>query len=231
MTRGTLILGHRGAPYDAPENTLRAFALAMEQGADGVELDVQLSADGVPVVIHDATLERTTDGRGEVAAHPVEALRRVRSAGEPVPTLAEAVEWARKADAFLNVEIKAPGAAAASVRAVREGGWMERTLFSSFDADTVAQVGRLAAEARRSLLSETWDAAVLAEARRVEARGICLGVDAATAEALDGLRAERLPVVVWTADDPRRVRELLDAGVEAVITNRPAVAVHAARGG
>ncbi|MCC7360725.1 MAG: hypothetical protein IT317_14685 [Anaerolineales bacterium] len=93
------VIAHRGASADAPENTLSAFALALEQGADGLELDVTLSADGVPVVIHDDTLDRTTDGRGRVARHTLAELKGLdagyaarfgsKFAGQRLPTLDE----------------------------------------------------------------------------------------------------------------------------------------------
>jgi glycerophosphoryl diester phosphodiesterase len=88
-----LIIAHRGASHDAPENTITAFALAVEQGADGIELDVQLSADGIPVVMHDASVERTTNGRGAVSKLTIEQLQRLDAGdGRPVPTLDEVFE-------------------------------------------------------------------------------------------------------------------------------------------
>src|SRR5690606_37488045 len=102
-----LVLGHRGSPLRAPENSLRSFALALEAGADGVELDVQRSADGVPVVIHDPTLERTGHGEGPVAARTWEELSRLTGGGEPIRSLRQAADWAAATGAWLNVEIKA----------------------------------------------------------------------------------------------------------------------------
>ncbi|HKP76855.1 MAG TPA: glycerophosphodiester phosphodiesterase family protein, partial [Longimicrobiaceae bacterium] len=141
--RRPLVLGHRGAPLAAPENTLRAFRLALEEGADGIELDVQPSADGVPVVLHDDTLDRTTDATGDVATLPWERIALARAGGEPVPRLEEVVAWAAEAGAFLNVELKRPGAEAASVAAIAGAGLRERTVFSSFQAASVAEVKRL----------------------------------------------------------------------------------------
>ena len=224
-----LILGHRGASADAPENTMGAFGLALEQGADGIELDVQRSADGVPVVIHDPTLERTTDGSGAVASLPWSEIALVRSRGKPVPRLEEVAAWAALEGAWLNVEIKAPGVEAATVDAIRAAGLIARTVFSSFDAETVAEVGRIAPDAVRYLLTESWGDDVIATARRIGAGGICLHEPLATDAALARLADERLPVVVWTVDDPARIAHLLHAGAAAVITNRPAVAVKAAR--
>lgn len=222
-----LILGHRGAPFEAPENTLASFRLARAQGADGVELDVQPSADGVPVVLHDATLERTTDGSGAVAALPWAAIARLDAGGgERVPRLEQVAAWAAASGAWLNVELKAPGVEAAVLAILREAGLLERTVISSFAPALVAEVGRLEPGARRFLLTERWDTGVHAAARRCGAGGICLEDAAATPAALAALRAAGLPVVVWTVDEPARLAALLRAGVAAVITNRPALAVH-----
>ncbi|MDB4950030.1 MAG: hypothetical protein JWM27_2679 [Gemmatimonadetes bacterium] len=208
---------------------MRAFRLALEQGADGVELDVQRSADGVPVVIHDDTLERTTDGAGPVSALRWSAIERVRSAGEPVPRLEQVAAWAAETGAWLNVEIKAPGVEAATVAVIAAAGLLPRTVFSSFDAESVRQVGRLSPGATRCLLTETWTAAVLATARDVRAQGICIGNDAATPDALASLAREGLPVVVWTVDDPDRMDALYRAGVAAIITNRPSTGAEVRR--
>ena len=107
----TEIWGHRGASADAPENTLPAFALALGQGADGIELDVQLTRDDEVVVIHDETLERTTDGHGWVADHSLDELRRLDASagwtgfdGTRIPLLAEVLELIRDSDAVANVQ-------------------------------------------------------------------------------------------------------------------------------
>ncbi len=224
-----LVLGHRGSPARAPENTLLAFRLAREEGADGVELDVQPASDGAPVVIHDATLDRTTDGRGAVAALSWAEVAAARSRGEPVPRLEQAARWAAESGAWLNVEIKSPGAEAAAIAAVEAAGVLDRTFFSSFLPDVVARVGEIAPHASRFLLAERWDDGARATARRLGVRGVCLHHGAATPAALAELQGTGLDVVAWTVDDPGRLRELLRAGVRAVITNHPARGVEALR--
>jgi glycerophosphoryl diester phosphodiesterase len=224
-----LILGHRGSPARAPENTLLAFRLALEEGADGVELDVQPAADGTAVVIHDPTLERTTDGAGEVAARGWGALAAVRAGGEPLVRIEEAAAWAAGSGAWLNVEIKSPGAEGAAIAAVEGAGVLARTFFSSFLPDVVARAMERAPHAAHFLLAERWDDEARAHARRLGVRGVCLHHAAATPPALDELRAAGLDAVVWTVDNPARIRELLAAGVRALITNRPALAVAALR--
>jgi glycerophosphoryl diester phosphodiesterase len=223
----TMILGHRGAPREAPENTMRALRLAVEHGADGVELDVQPSADGVGVVIHDATLARTTGTPGTIAALPWERIAGMRAGGEPVPRLEEAAEWAAEAGVFLNVEIKSPGAEAPSLRAIRSAGMMHRTVFSSFHPEILAEVGRIAPEAERYLLTERWDDEVRGAVGALGVGGVCPHHSIATPELLEELRREGLGCVVWTVDDPDRIRELVRARVRAVITNLPAIGVAA----
>jgi glycerophosphoryl diester phosphodiesterase len=221
-----VILGHRGAPTEAPENTLRGFLIALAHGADGVELDVQRSRDGVPVIIHDPTLERTTNGRGRVDEHSWEALRKlVVGENEPIPSLEEIGAWAANTGAYLNVELKSAGAEAASLAVLQAAGVLDRVLFSSFLPEVVREIGRIAPNGRRYLLLERWDAAVPAAVREIRAGGVCLRDYAATPGTLGELAEAGLPVVVWTVDDPARVRALLRARVAAIITNRPDVAV------
>jgi glycerophosphoryl diester phosphodiesterase len=229
-----LILGHRGAPAEAPENTMAAFRLAIAQGADGVELDVQPSADGVAVVIHDATVDRTTDGSGSVAAMRWPELAALDAGGgERIPRLDEVAEWAADVGAWLNVELKSPGAEAASLDVLRRHALLGRTVISSFIPEIVAEVGRLDPQARRFLLTERWDAASRDVLERCRAGGVCLAGRAATAEALRELDTASLPVVVWTVDDPRHIDRLLRCGVAALISNLPgrAVAVRRALSG
>lgn len=228
MGRPPLLLGHRGAPFDAPENTIASFQLALDSGADGVELDVQISADGVAVVIHDETLERTTDGRGRVSDLHWSRIEAVRSAGEPVPSLADAARWAVETGAWLNVEIKARSAAGATVDALRAAGLGARVIVSSFHPSVVAEVGEREPGMQRFLLVDAWGDAERDAAVACGAQGICLGVKGATERALRELRDADLPVVVWTVDDPVRIAQLTDAGVLAIITNRPSVATQVA---
>ncbi len=224
-----LILGHRGVPEEATENTLESLALAVRQGADGVELDVRPASDGTPVVIHDATLERTFAIRGSVASHGWPALQRLT--GARLPSLQQAAAWAAAAKAWLNVEIKAAGVEEGSIELVRAHGLMERTFFSSFDESIVAQIGAIDPSARRFFLTEEWNDRARERLIASGASGLCLRVDAASPLNLEVVQREGLPVVVWTVDDPERMVRLARAGVAAIITNRPALAVATLRKG
>lgn len=218
-----LLLGHRGAPAELPENTLAGFRRAVELGADGVELDVQLSADGVPVVIHDCTLQRTTAGHGRVDQLPWARLR------EWVPSLAEAAAWGAGSGAWLNVEIKAAGAEATVLAALERAGAMDRSILSSFLPATVREARALEPRLPCCLLTERWDAGAQLAAAETGATGVCLEDRGASDSAVAELRAAGLPVVVWTADDPARIRALLRGGVAGIITNHPARAAQIRR--
>jgi glycerophosphoryl diester phosphodiesterase len=222
-----LILGHRGSPAEAPENTLRSFELALRGGADGVELDVRSAADGTPVVIHDATLERTFGVTGAIADLAWPALQRLTEAR--LPSLEQAAAWAAASGAWLNVELKSPGAEREVVRVLRVHGLMERTFLSSFEEGIVARVGEVAPDSLRFFLAERWDDAIHDRFNASGAAGVCLRVDAATPLSLEVLRHEGLPVVVWTVDDPQRIRHLLESGVAALISNDPRTAVEVRR--
>jgi glycerophosphoryl diester phosphodiesterase len=204
---------------------MRAFRLALEEGADGVELDVQPSADGVPVILHDDTLDRTTDATGDVSTLPWERIAAARAEGEPVPRLEEVVAWAARTGAFLNVELKRAGAEAASVAAIAAAGLRARTVFSSFIAASVAEVRRLDPAATCYFLSDGRAGVAMAVARQLGASGVCLAARRATPAALAEFRRAGLGVIVWTVDRPYRIRGLLREGVRGVITNLPSLAV------
>src|SRR3712207_4614438 len=127
-------VGHRGASHRYPENTLAAFRAALEAGAGGLELDVHLTRDGHPVVVHDATVDRTTDGFGAVSGMTLEAVRRlgVGGTGERVPTLREVLDDFPAAS--VNIDIKdrdRPGAEKVVLGVLREAGVADRVLVAS----------------------------------------------------------------------------------------------------
>ena len=158
------VVAHRGASAAAPENTLAAFARAAEMGARWVECDVRLTADRVPVVIHDATLDRTTDLTGAVADRTVAAIARLDAGawfgpaclGEPVPTLQATLDAATRHGLGLNVELKAESDAAASRTALAVvpllATWPGPLVVSSFAQPALATLARAAPALRLGLL-------------------------------------------------------------------------------
>jgi glycerophosphoryl diester phosphodiesterase len=169
--RSVLVQAHRGFSENYPENTLRAFEEAIQAGADRIETDLALTSDGVVVLMHDLTVDRTTNGEGGTSSFTLEELKQLDAgswkgaefAGEQVPTLAEALALA-DGRAELNLEIKARDRSRSATRAiidagvaeVLEHGALDRVVFSSFDYEALLEVRKLAPEARLLLLD--WDA-------------------------------------------------------------------------
>jgi glycerophosphoryl diester phosphodiesterase len=217
-----LILGHRGSPRELAENTLASLAHAVQRGADGVELDVQRSRDGVPVIVHDDSLERTMGIREVVSALEWPAIARLTNAR--VPSFQQVAAWAAASGAWLNVEIKAANVEERVVELLEEMQLVERTIISSFDPAIVLRVKRHSQSVRRFLLSERWDAQAEQSFAEAEAEGLCLRIDAADEVTLEGLRLRSIPVVVWTVNTPAEVRHFLERGVAAIISDFPEMA-------
>jgi len=223
-----LIWAHRGASADAPENTLAAFALAEEQGADGIELDVQLSGDGVPVILHDETLDRTSDGRGRVDRLSWAELRQLDSGrwfgaefeGERLPGLAEVLDWAGER-LLLNLEVKDSGAARALLQTLRSFP-RARVLVSSFDHGLLA--GLRAADPRLPLGflndSRFWRR-TLQRASTADAVSFHPRSEHVSRSLLAACRESGLAVYPWTVDSAAIAGRLKKLGVAGVFTNRP----------
>lgn len=217
-----LILGHRGSPREAPENTLQSFGKALLAGADGVELDVQPSGDGVAVITHDDSLERVWGIRREVSHLAWKAIEQLTEA--QVPSFEQIAGWAAATGAWVNVELKSTGVEEEVARLIDRFGIRERVIVSSFDVDILIEAGRVDARLTRFFLTERWDDVARAAFDRSGAVGVCIGDSSATSEILEELRARRLPVVVWTVNEAARVRELLAAGVAGIISDLPGMA-------
>jgi glycerophosphoryl diester phosphodiesterase len=235
------VLGHRGASADAPENTLAAFALALERGADGVELDVWRCGTGEVVVHHDADTGRTCGEALRLASASLGALRRLdagawkapRFAGERIPTLAEVLDALPRA--LVNVELKSSGlpdlALAQAVAAVvREAGAEERVLASSFDPVLLAAFRRAAPRVPAGLLFSAdrgWRARAAAGLALARPGAVHPQHRLVTAARAAAWAARGLAVNTWTVDDPAEARRLAALGVAALITNRPAAVLEA----
>ena len=227
------VFGHRGAMGYAPENTFASFALAVEQGADAIELDVHLTADDQVVVIHDHRLERTTTGRGLVREHTLAQIRALDAgahfdahfAGERVPTLAEVLDWARDRCA-LDVEIKGgpapyPGIEARVVDLIRRHGMTDRVLVISFDHPTVRRVKTLAPELATGVLYSGRPIDPVGLARAAGADALMPYWANLVAEDVERAHAAGLSVHPWATSEPDEIRALLGMGVDSVCSNHP----------
>jgi glycerophosphoryl diester phosphodiesterase len=219
------IVGHRGAPQNAPENTIASFAKAVELGATAVELDVHLSADGRMVVIHDDAVDRTTNGVGKVADLTLDDIRRLKTeGGERVPTLEEAIDWAA-GRVFLHVEVKAPAALRPVAELLLARKLAGQSRISSFWHRAVQQV---------KAISRDLETGVLYSASPVKSAQLAIeaGADAlhpqhtyVTADLMREARDRGLRVAAWTVDAAADIERVIGLGVDDVITNRPDLVV------
>ncbi|AMV72985.1 glycerophosphodiester phosphodiesterase [Desulfuromonas carbonis] len=227
--RRLLIWAHRGASGRAPENTLAAFRAAEADGADGIELDVHLSRDGVPVVIHDETLERTSDGRGPVRDFTLAELRRLDAgswfgtpfAGEGLPTLEEVFTWAENR-LRINVEIK-DAAAGHKVLELLQAYPQVRVLVSSFDHRLLALMRQQAPRLPLGFLCDTlfWHRA-LSRAVAAGAESFHPRVDRTSRQLVQACQRHGLRVYPWTVNSPRQALRLRRLRVDGLFTNYPA---------
>lgn len=215
------IFGHRGSSGTEPENTLRSFRAAVTAGANGIELDVQATADGVPVVIHDRDISRTTNGTGDVSSISLSELRQLDAGlGEQVPTLDEVMALLA-GKLTIDIEMKQAGIEA-TVLDTLAGFSTANWFISCFDWDVLVAIRRRSPSAQLWPLSLTVDEAVLAMAGRLSSPGIALLHSAYTAETAARCTQSGLVVGVWTVNDPAEGRRVRDLGAAVLITDYPA---------
>lgn len=228
-----LILAHRGASRAAPENTLAAFRDAARMGADGIELDVHLSADGVPVVLHNARVDATTDGAGAIHTMPLAQIKELdagkhfdmRFAGERIPTLEEVLAEVGQ-QLLINVELKSQppqvrGLEQAVVALINRMGLAARVWFSSFKPYMLSEARRLAPHIPCGLLYDPASVGVFLLAPLTPYEAVHPHYALATSGWARRARRRGLRVMTWTVDDVAVAQRLADNGVDGLITNVP----------
>jgi glycerophosphoryl diester phosphodiesterase len=232
----TRIVAHRGSSGAYPENTMLAFRKAAETGCDAIELDVQLTRDGRLAVIHDETVDRTTGAKGRVRDFSLEELGRLdasaafagRYGTNPVPALAEYLEFARGGSFMTIVELKNglypyPGMEEALVAELRKFGMLDRVLFSSFNHQSLLECKRLSPGTGIAFVVSCW---------MVSAGAYCEGNGAAfinpracflTEENHEELRRHQVRAQAWTVNEAAEMERLAGIGVYSIITNEPAL--------
>lgn len=235
-----LILAHRGASAHAPENTLAAFELALELGAHGVELDAKLSADGEVVVIHDESVDRTTDGQGRVSQLDLTAMRELDAGsffsdqfkGEKIPTLVEVFETIGKR-AIINVELtnyKTPrdGLADRVCELVQRFGLQDSVLFSSFLPSNLTRTRSLLPDTPRGLLALGGWLGWWARSFGFnfgDYQALHPSLRDTTPQQIARVHRLKRRVHVWTVNAAEDMRRLIGWGVDGVITDDPKLAV------
>jgi glycerophosphoryl diester phosphodiesterase len=231
-----MVVAHRGFSGAAPENTLAAFHKAIGAGSDMIELDVQLSKDGKIVVIHDETLERTTNGRGRVADHTLKELKQLDAgswfgaefSGEKIPTLQEVLDLA-KARVPVNIEIKNPThgrypiteLADKSLQAVKKAGMLDRVIFSSFNPVSLEHIQKKEPRAWVALLfHRPWNSLLeMTGGREYEVlnlRNIHLNK-----EKISRVHQEGMKINVYTVNPQEELEQFVRWGADGIITNYP----------
>jgi glycerophosphoryl diester phosphodiesterase len=221
-----LVIGHRGASAREVENSLAAFRAAATLGADAVELDIHASADGALIVHHDEMIDR----RYLIPQVPAKRIRELRLAnGEPIPTLAEALEAAGATlQVFVEVKSLAPQFDERLFAALRDGPNPSGYAVHGFDHRIVRRLGQAHPELRRGVLSASYPVEPLTALQDAGATILWQEralVDRALVELLHGAG---MTILVWTVDDPADMRRLLELGVDGICTNLPDVGRRAA---
>jgi glycerophosphoryl diester phosphodiesterase len=227
-------IAHRGAGKLAPENTLAAFRVGAAHGFRAFECDVKLSADGVPMLLHDSTLDRTTSGRGDAAALPWSELSRLDAggwhgrtwAGEPIPSFAAIARYCLRNAFALNVEIKpSPGIERETGRVVAATAaalWAKSTalpLLSSFRPDALDGAREGAAALPRALLLDALRTGWLDEARALGCVAVVFNHALVDAAVLAAVHGAGLRACVYTVNDPAEARRLDAIGIDGIITD------------
>jgi len=232
------IIGHRGARTNAPENTLAGLRRAHEEGASWVEFDVKLTKDGVPILIHDDTLERTSNGRGAVRDLTLAGIKLVdagcpaqfgdRFKGERIPTLEEALQLLLELRMGFNMEIKpCPGLERETSRialAVVQRHWPSQApvpVVSSFKRASLEAARDAAPAMPRGYLVDSLGRGWVAAAKALGCATIHPGFRSLTAAQVALAKANGFPVLVWTVNEPRRAVELRRWGVDSLISDVP----------
>lgn len=213
------VYGHRGAPAEFPENTLASFRRALELDIAGIELDVHLSADGVPVVIHDETVDRTTNGQGAVANLTVDELRQLDAGnGEYVPTLAEVLDLVGD-KLHVDIEVKANEAGEAVLNEVRDRNTL--WLISSFDWDVLRYVRSVDEGAEIWVLTVGATDEALNVVKELNASALAIWQKAIDEDVARMLTEEGIAFWPWTVNDPDQAAQLTEWGAIGICTDDP----------
>ncbi|AYN42660.1 glycerophosphodiester phosphodiesterase [Streptomyces dangxiongensis] len=214
-----LTIGHRGVMGVEPENTLRSFVAAQQAGLDLIELDLHLSKDGALVVMHDADVDRTTDGSGPIAEKTLPELRALDAGrGERVPVFEEVLEAVHSP---LQAEIKNVAAARALAEVMRARDLTARVEVSSFHDEAVAEMSRLVPGVRTALIASRYGPDVVDRAVAVGAATVCLNIRRLTLETVEHARASGLRIIGWVVNSQPQLRLVRALELDGATTDYP----------
>ena len=224
---------HRGFSGKYPENTLLAFQKAIEEGIDGIENDVHLTKDGVPVIIHDELVDRTTNGTGYIKDMTYEEVARLDASYifkeygfQKIPTLREYLELVKNTDIITNIELKTgvfeyPGIERKVYDMIKEFGLLDRIIISSFNHYSVLRMKAIDPAVKCGMLEESW---LINAGAYVASTGVeCFHpyFRNMTPENVAEVKSHGLEINTWTVNQDEDIREMIRVGVDAVIGNYP----------
>ncbi|MFJ1530565.1 glycerophosphodiester phosphodiesterase [Streptomyces mirabilis] len=216
-----LTIGHRGVMGVEPENTLRSFIAAQQAGLDLIELDLHLSKDGALVVMHDADVDRTTDGSGPIAEMTLAELRALDAGhGERVPVFEEVLDVVR---APLQAEIKDTAAARALAEVMHRRDLVGRVEVSSFHDEAIAEITRLVPGVRTALIASHYGVDVVDRAVEVGAATVCLNIRRLTLEVVEHARKADLRIIGWVVNTQDHLRLVRALELDGATTDYPQI--------
>lgn len=219
-----IVVGHRGACGHVPENTLKSFAKAIEMGCQRVEFDIHLSKDGIPMVIHDSTVDRTTNGKGPVKRLSSVELKKLDAGeGESVPTLAEVMDFCR-GRAAIQIELKDPDCPSAVADLLNRRWGSTNVIVTSFGLSPLKQFAALMPEVPLGLLNKEPYLDMVTVALEHGHRWICPRFDLVTRELVIRAHQARLMVYVYHVNDRKVASQITSWGVDAIGTDLPEIA-------
>ncbi|SDI96844.1 glycerophosphodiester phosphodiesterase [Salimicrobium halophilum] len=234
----THILAHRGASRYAPENTMPAFRLAEEMGAEGVETDVQLTKDGVPVLIHDENVRRTTDGKGFVQDYTFEELRMLDTGswfssefrGVQIPSLEELLQWIRDYPLLLHLELKTDVISYKHIEEkvyalLRHYQVLDRTCVSSFNEETLSVVKDLNPSMRTAFLTPTKMRKLIPYLSSIPVDDLHIKHTLLSKKLIHHCNKNRVPVRVYTVNRPALLRKCFHLQCAGIFTDVPDIAI------
>ena len=233
----TKIIAHRGFSDIAPENTLIAFQKAIKVGADYFELDVHQTKDGVLVVIHDKTVDRTSSNgkKGEIKEKTLSELQKVKVglsskfgekySNEKVPTLQEALELA-KGKIKVCVELKVEEIEASVIHLLNELDMIDKVIIFSFHDKSLINIRKLNPNIKTLFLKGTANFKTLDYVKEINANAIGVGYDTKiTKEFISYARKNNIEVFKWTVNKEQEMKKLIDLNIDGIITNKPDLAL------
>jgi len=216
-----LTIGHRGVMGVEPENTLRSFIAAQHAGLDLIELDLHLSKDGALVVMHDADVDRTTDGSGPIAEMTLAELRALDAGhGERVPVFEEVLDAVR---APLQAEIKDTAAARALAEVMLRRDLVGRVEVLSFHDEAIAEITRLVPGVRTALIASRYGVDVVDRAVEAGAATVCLNIRRLTLEVVEHARKADLRIIGWVVNTQDQLRLVRALGLDGATTDYPEI--------